>query len=111
MGWPLTKEARPAIDAADRWFVLLNGEPVAMLSNPHDADMFWFTWDVHSIGQGYVSADLWQYSNDERRSFRHVDTDELDPYAFPGGTGLLDSGRVLIRGPLRGRAAHPEIAS
>lgn len=104
MGWPFTTKASPAIDASDRWFVLLDGEAVAMLSNPQDADMFWFTWEVHPIGEGSVPLDLWQYANDGRRSFRHVDTGECDRGAFSGGNGPLDSGRVLIRGPLRGRA-------
>jgi hypothetical protein len=73
------------MDASDRWFVLLDGEPVALLSNPQDADMSWFIWDVQAIGQGYVSADLWQYSNDGRRSFRHVDTGELIRMRFLEG--------------------------
>jgi hypothetical protein len=47
---------------------------------------------------------LWDYSTDSRRSFRHIETDELDPGAFPGGKGMLESGRVLLRGPFRNRA-------
>ena len=92
-----------SISESDRWYVQLDGRPVAIIENPIDADMFWFTWDVVQFGETPIPADLWEYSNDSRRSFRHLETSELDPGAFPGGKGMLESGRVLIRGPLRNR--------
>jgi hypothetical protein len=91
----------PAGGASDRWLVLLDGQPVAMIDNPQDADMFWFTWDVHGIDGAPVPADLWDYSNDGRRSFQHADTGEIDAGAFPAGNRVLASGRICIRGPLR----------
>ena len=74
-----------------------------MIDNPADSDMFWFTWDVHEVDGMPIPPDVWDYSKDKVRSFRHVDKGEEDPYVFPGGKGLLESGRVLPRGPLRGR--------
>ncbi|WP_166827368.1 hypothetical protein [Thalassoroseus pseudoceratinae] len=87
----------PAVDEFDEWFVLIDGTPVALLKNPEDADMFWFTWEVVEVDGRLVPEDLWDYSNDKRRSFRHVRTSELNEHAFPGGTKPLETGRVLIR--------------
>jgi hypothetical protein len=92
-----------SISATDRWYVQLDDHPVAVIENPIDADMFWFTWDVQQLGETPVPADLWDYSTDSRRSFRHVETGEIDSVAILGGKGELPSGRVLIRGPLRNR--------
>lgn len=91
------------IEAHDRWYVELDERPVAMIANPADADMFWFTWDVLAIDAAPIPEDLWDYSNDARRSFRHVVTGERNRLTFPGGKGLLASGKVLLRGPLRSR--------
>jgi hypothetical protein len=104
MIWPFRPKIELEICEADRWYVQLDGVPVAVIFNPADADMFWFTWDVMPAGKDSIPTDLWDYSTDTRRSFRHVETDELDSGAFPGGKGLLESGRVLIRGPLRNRS-------
>ena len=94
---------RDLVDIADQWYVLLDGGPVAVLDNPKDAEMFWFTWDVHKIDGLSIPSNLWEHSVDSRRSFRHVETGELDPHAFPAGDGPLESGRIMIRGPIRGR--------
>ena len=91
---------RKRIDAKDRWFVELDGAPVAMIANPVDTDMFWFTWDVLPLESTPVPEDLWNYVNDARRSFRHIDTGERST-TYPGGEGILPNGRVLLRGPLR----------
>jgi hypothetical protein len=61
--------------------------------------MFWFTWDVVQLREIPIPADLWDYSTDSRRSFRHLETNELDSGAFPGGRGILEFGRVLIHDP------------
>jgi hypothetical protein len=103
MTWLSRPQIEMSISKSDRWYVQLDGRPVAIIENPIDADMFWFTWDVLQLGEAPIPTDLWDYSTDSRRSFRHLETDELDPGAFPGGKGMLESGRVLIRGPLRNR--------
>jgi hypothetical protein len=103
MNWLFRTQPQLSISESDRWYVQLDGHPVAIIENPADAEMFWFTWDVVPFGEPTLPADLWDYSTDSRRSFRHLETNELDPGAFPGGTGLLESGRILIRGPLRNR--------
>jgi hypothetical protein len=103
MTWLSRPQPELSISESDRWYVQLDGHPVAIIENPTDADMFWFTWDVVPLGETQIPTDLWGYSTDSRRSFRHFETDELDPGAFPGGKGMLESGRVLIRGPLRNR--------
>lgn len=103
MTWLFRPQIEMSISEPDRWYVQLDGRPVAIIENPTDADMFWFTWDVVPLGEKPIPTDLWDYSTDSRRSFRHFETDELDSGAFPGGRGMLESGRVLIRGPLRNR--------
>jgi hypothetical protein len=103
MTWFSGSQIKMSIRESDRWYVQLDGRPVAIIENPTDADMFWFTWDVVPLGETPIPTDLWDYSTDSRRSFRHLETDELDPVAFPGGKALLESGRVLLRGPLRNR--------
>ena len=103
MTWLSRPQIEMSISQSDRWYVQLDGRPVAIIENPTGADMFWFTWDVVPLGERPIPTDLWDYSTDSRRSFRHFETDELDPVAFPGGKGMLESGRVLIRGPLRNR--------
>ena len=103
MTWLSRPQPELSISESDRWYVQLDGLPVAIIENPTDADMFWFTWDVVPLGETPIPTDLWDYSTDSRRSFRHFESDELDPGAFPGGKGMLESGRVLIRGPLRNR--------
>lgn len=97
--WPF--RSRKRIDADDCWFVELDGQPVALIANPADADMFWFTWDVLPLESTPVPGDLWDYANDARRSFRHVATGERNRVTFPGGKGILPDGRVLLRGPVR----------
>ena len=101
--WLFRPQIETSISESDRWYVQLDSRPVAIIENPTDADMFWFTWDVVPMGEIPIPADLWDYSTDSRRSFRHFETNELDSGAFPGGKGMLESGRVLIRGPLRNR--------
>jgi hypothetical protein len=101
--WLFRSQVVMSINESDRWYVQLDGRPVAIIENPMDADMFWFTWDVVQLGETPIPTDLWDYSTDSRRSFRHLETNELDSGAFPGGKGSLESGRVLIRGPLRNR--------
>lgn len=103
MTWFSRSQIEMLISESDRWYVQLDGRPVAIIEHPTDADMFWFTWEVVPLGETPIPTDLWDYSTDSRRSFRHLETDELDPGAFPGGKGLLESGRVLICGPLRNR--------
>jgi hypothetical protein len=103
ISWLSKSRIEMSISKSDRWYVQLDGRPVAIIENPIDADMFWFTWDVVQLGEIPIPKDLWDYSTDSRRSFRHLETDELDTGAFPGGKGMLESGRVLIRGPLRNR--------
>ena len=104
ISWLSRSRVEMSISESDRWYVQLDGRPVAIIENPIDADMFWFTWDVVQLGETAIPTDLWDYSTDSRRSFRHIETDELDPGAFPGGKGMLESGRVLLRGPFRNRA-------
>ncbi|HEV8002106.1 MAG TPA: hypothetical protein VGP63_19615, partial [Planctomycetaceae bacterium] len=77
-----------------------------MIDNPEDRDMFWFSWQIHEISEKSIPADLWDCSADARRLFQHVDSREIDPIAIPSLTQPTpESGRVVIRGPLRGRGA------
>jgi hypothetical protein len=100
--WPFKN--RVSIDKSDRWFVLLDGQAVAMIDNPEDRDMFWFSWQIHEIFEKSIPPDLWDCSVDARRLFQHVDTAQIDPMAIPSLTQPpAESGRVVIRGPLRGR--------
>jgi hypothetical protein len=101
--WPFMRKNRVWIDHSDRWFVLLDGEAVAIIDNPHDHDMFWFSWDAQAMHANSIPTDLWDGSTDARRTFRHAETGEIDLCAFPAGQHTLPSGRVVIRGPLRGR--------
>ena len=96
----------PAISGNDEWYVELDGNPVAVLSNPLDAEMFWYTWEIRPIGGDEIPNDLWSYEADTRRSFRHCFKDYCDECAFPATDNpIIDGGRVLIRGPLcRNRA-------
>ncbi len=101
MPWLTWWKKRDRINASDCWFVELDKQPVAMILNPAGADMFWFTWDVLPFEDTPIPAELWDYSNDARRSFRHVSTGERNTLTFPAGRGILSDGRVLLRGPLR----------
>lgn len=59
-----------AVELTDEWLVELDGKPVAILSDPRDNDMFWFTWAIGPIEEE-IPKDLWSYQNDARRTFRH----------------------------------------
>jgi hypothetical protein len=83
---------RTSLDVSERWFVLLDGQPVAMIGNPKWAEMFWLAWDVHEISGNSVPPDLWDCATDKRRSFQHVDTGEMDPLAFPAPRPLRERG-------------------
>jgi hypothetical protein len=76
-----------------------------MIDSPEYFDMFWFTWEIHEVFENSIPTDLWNHSTDPRRSLQHVETGEIDPFAIPAGKQEPESGRVLIRGPLRGRGA------
>ena len=101
VGWPFRKETRHEIDAADRWFVELDEQPVAMISNPAGDEMFWLTWDITPLDGTPIPRDLWDYANDTRRSFRHAVTGERNLHTIPAGAAVLENGRVLLRGPFR----------
>ena len=90
-----------AISESDEWYVELDGKPVAVLSNPRDADMFWFTWDIRPVDDNEIPNDVWSYASDMRRSFRHRFKDHVDDCAIPATDNPIgDDGRVLIRGPV-----------
>ena len=93
MTWLSRPQIEMSISKSDRWYLQFDGRPVAIIENPIDAEMFWFTWDVVQLGEAPTPIDLWDYSTDARRSFRHLETDELDPGAFPGGRSYQN--RVL----------------
>jgi hypothetical protein len=101
MRWPFCKRPRDSIDQADRWFVEVDKQAVAVIANPAPSDMFWFTWDILPLDGTATPEDLWDYALDARRSFRHAATGERDCLAFPAGKGILPDGRVLLRGPHR----------
>ncbi|MHB8863245.1 MAG: hypothetical protein ACYC6N_12615 [Pirellulaceae bacterium] len=89
-----------AVELTDEWLVELDGKPVALLFNPRDNDMFWFTWDIGPIGKE-IPKDLWSYNNDARRTFRHRVNGYCDNCAFPATDDpIVEGDRVLIRGPL-----------
>jgi hypothetical protein len=99
--WLFGRKSRDGIDKLDRWFVELDEQPVALITNPADADLFWFTWDVVALGETPAPSDLWDYTNDHRRSFRHAATGERNSHTIPAAQGVLPNGRVMLRGPLR----------
>jgi hypothetical protein len=99
--WPFHRKARSTVEETDRWFVELDGHAVAMIANPVDADMFWYTWELTPLEGTPIPDDLWDYENDSRRSFRHAVTGERDSCTIPAGRGVLTGGRVLLRGPHR----------
>jgi hypothetical protein len=104
MIWPFHKKEPAAIEPSDRWYVEIDEQPVAIIDNPADSGMFWFTWELHPLDGNDLPTDLWDYSMDSRRSFRHVVTSERSRYTIPAGKGaILPDGRVLLRGPLQGR--------
>lgn len=97
------------ISPDDEWYVELDGKAVAILSNPRDADMFWFTWDIHPASPNQmIPSDLWLYESDTRRGFRHRFKAIRDDFAIPSTNhpNLADS-RVLLRGPLCRTTEHP----
>lgn len=96
--WPF-QQKRLSIEPTDRWYVQLDGEPVALLDDPRDSDMFWFTWRISLIEGQEIPADLWNYANDARRTFRHLETGELTEAIPAGANAAYSEGRVLIRGP------------
>ena len=103
MIWPFRREESPAIEPDDRWYVEIDEHPVAIIDNPADSDMFWFTWRLHTLDGVTLPDDLWDFSMDARRSFRHLTTNERNRYTIPAGKGaVLPDGRVLLRGPLKG---------
>jgi hypothetical protein len=102
--WPFQRKKSKPIEPSDRWYVEIDDHPVAIIDNPVDADMYWFTWQLHSMGGADAPPDLWDYSMDARRSFRHVKTNERNRCTIPSGKGaVLPDGRVLLRGPFKGR--------
>jgi hypothetical protein len=102
--WPFRKKEPNAIEASDRWYVEIDGQPVAIIDSPVDSEMFWFTWQLHPLDGTVPPPDLWDYSMDARRSFRHAKTNERNLCTIPAGKGaVLPDGRVLLRGPLKGR--------
>lgn len=104
MRFPFSAKKNHRIDPLDRWYVELDERPVALIVNPAAADMFWFTWDVCEIDDQPIPPDVWDYSNDRRRTFRHAITQERNRCTIPAGKGaVLPDGRVLLRGPLKGQ--------
>lgn len=96
--WPFQR-TRPSIERTDAWYVQLDGEPVALIDDPQDDDMFWFTWRISALEGKEIPADLWDYANDDRRTFRHAETGEVTGAIPAGPNAAYSEGRVLIRGP------------
>jgi hypothetical protein len=94
--WPFRSKKSKAIEPSDRWYVEIDDHPVAIIDNPVDAEVFWFKWQLHSMDGVDIPPDLWNYSMDGRRSFRHVKTNERNRCTIPAGKGaVLPDGRVL----------------
>lgn len=103
MIWPFQRKKSKPIEPSDRWYVEIDDHPVAIIDNPVDAEMYWFKWQLHSMDDADTPPDLWDYSMDARRSFRHVATNERNRCTIPAGKGaVLPDGRVLLRGPFKG---------
>lgn len=93
-------QPQSSIEPGDSWYVQLDGEPVALIDQPADDDMFWFRWRLSPLFLNEIPPDLWDYGNDSRRSFRHCETGEVDPHVIPAGPdAAYKDGRVLLRGP------------
>lgn len=103
MIWPFQKKKPKPIEPGDRWYVEIDNQPVALIDSPVDFEMFWFTWQMHSLDGTVPPQDLWDYSMDARRSFRHMKTNERNRCTIPAGKGaVMHDGRILLRGPLKG---------
>ncbi len=50
ISWLSRSRVEMSISEFDRWYVQLDGRPVAIIEDPIEADMFWFTWDVVQLG-------------------------------------------------------------
>jgi hypothetical protein len=62
--WPFRRKKSHAIEPSDRWYVEIDDQPVAIIDNPVDAEMYWFKWQLHSMDGADIPSGLWDYSMD-----------------------------------------------
>ena len=77
------------------WTVSLDGKAMAHLSEPRQAEMFWYRYRVEALDPRVFEQAFWHQEGPE---FRNRVTGHIAPYAFAGGElPSEDSPIVLMR--------------
>lgn len=85
------------------WFVERDGRPVAILSDPHFADMFWYAWQIDVLGEDPAERDAllsdayWKNELMSRTVFRSREFGTISD-GFWAGLEPIRDGRLVMRG-------------
>ena len=85
----------------------IDGQPVALLSDPKRVEMFWTSYLMIPLTEDPKTlADLkdvefWRHCETHGVAFRHRASSKIAQYAFPGGDPFPEPGRLVMRGLYR----------
>jgi hypothetical protein len=84
------------------WIVERNGQPIAILSNPRSADMFWDSYDLEIIAedsdlrQRVSTVEFWDEL--DGMIYRSRVFGDIVEHAFPAASPFPSPGRLSMRG-------------
>jgi len=94
----------PILTSDSEWIIEIEGRPVALLSDPKQAEMFWNSYrmtpltDEPKLLADLQNVEFWRHCEARGVAFRHRASSKIARYAFPGGDPFPEPGRLVMRG-------------
>lgn len=97
-------DGRPVLNSDSEWIVEIEGRPVALLSHPKWAEMFWTSYEITPLTEDpeivakLNDVEFWRVCESLGVSFRHRASSVVASHAFPGMDPFPEPGRLVMRG-------------
>lgn len=97
-------DGRPLLNSDSEWIVEIEGSPVALLSEPKWAEMFWTSYQMTPLTEDpelvakLNDVEFWRVCESLGVSFRHRASSVVASHAFPGLFPFPEPGRLMMRG-------------
>ena len=90
------------------WFIELDGETLARLTEPRWEEMFWVSYRMEIMTddsgireqlktEQFWTEQFWDYAEDERPVWRNIRFGDVAEGVFPAGTPFPEPGRLTVR--------------
>jgi hypothetical protein len=97
-------DGQPILNSDSEWIIEIEGRPVALLSEPKWAEMFWTSYRMTPLTDdpktlaNLEDVEFWRVCESRGVAFRHRASSRIARYAFPGGDPFPEPGRLVMRG-------------